>query len=354
MAGEDTSDPGPYRAPVWLAGGHAQTMWAPLARRPSVDYRRERVDAPDGDVWLFDWIGDDGPGNSPVVVLFHGLEGSSGSHYAVSLMAHAGRRGWRGVVAHFRGCGGEPNRAPRAYHSGDHAEVGAMLAAVRVRAGPDAPIHAAGVSLGGSALVNWLGRAGASARALRGRAAAVSTPLDLMAAGVAIGQGANRLYTRYFLRTLKPKALALAQRHPGLIDVDRLARARSMDEFDDTVTAPLHGYEDTRDYWTRASSKPWLARVGVPTLVINARNDPFVPAASLPRPDQVSADVVLEQPDGGGHAGFVSGAFPGHHDWLARRLLAWFAGGAARAPGIMGTPAASDGIATGAPVHPDA
>ena len=325
MRVDDTGDPGPYRAPVWLAGGHAQTMWAPLARCPTVDYRRETVHAPDGDLWRFDWTAGPAADRAPVVVLFHGLEGSSRSHYAVALMAHAQRRGWRGVVAHFRGCGGEPNLRPRAYHSGDHEEVAAMLVAVRERVPPGAAVHAAGVSLGGSALINWLGRAGTAARVVVARAAAVSTPLDLVAAGAAIGQGANRLYTRYFLRTLKPKALAMARRHPGTIDIARLERARSMWDFDDVVTAPLHGFAGTRDYWTRASSKPWLARVALPTLVLNARNDPFIPAASLPGPDEVSAEVVLEQPEAGGHAGFVSGPFPGNHDWLARRLLAWFA-----------------------------
>lgn len=220
---------------------------------------------------------------------------------------------------------GEPNRKPRAYHSGDHEEIGALIQAVRERV-PHAPLYAVGVSLGGSALVNWLGRAGSDANRVLEAAAAVSTPLDLTAAGVAIGQGFNRVYTRHFLQTLKPKSLAVARRFPGLLDEARLGRVRSMYEFDDLVTAPLHGFTGTADYWRRAGSQPWLHDVAVPTLVLNARNDPFVPGASLPTVAEVSRHVVLEQPPTGGHAGFVTGPFPGRLGWLPTRLLQFFRG----------------------------
>jgi predicted alpha/beta-fold hydrolase len=317
-----------YRAPRWLAGSHLQTIGAYMLRRPAIGWQRERVEIGDGDFWLFDWLDAGMPDDAPLVVLFHGLEGSSRSHYALALAAHARDIGWRLVVPHFRGCGGEPNRLPRAYHSGDHADVGAMLAAVRARVGPDATIHAAGVSLGGSALVNWLGRHGSEAQRLVASAAAVSTPLDLMASGIAIAQGANRIYSWHFLRDLKPKALAMAARFPGLLDAARIARTRSMWAFDDAVTAPLHGFASTRDYWTRASSAPWLGGVRVPTLVINATNDPFVPAASLPDARDVAPAVVLERPRHGGHAGFAAGPFPGTLGWLPQRLLSFFARGA--------------------------
>jgi len=326
----------PYRAPAWLAGGHAQTIYPFFLARPQVAFRRERVDTPDGDFWDLDWLdaAPDAPaaagtaGPAPTVVLFHGLEGGSGSHYARALMAHLAAIGWRGVIPHFRGCGGEPNRHPRAYHSGDHEEIGAMLDAVRARIGARATggaLFAVGVSLGGSALVNWLGRAGRAAAPTVDAAAAVSTPLDLTACGIAIGQGLNRVYAWHFLWTLRPKSLAMAERFPGLLDVDRIRRARSMHDFDNVVTAPLHGFEDTVDYWHRAASKPWLRHVAVPTLVLNARNDPFVPAESLPGPAEVSADVLLEQPNGGGHVGFLSPPFPGNLSWLPRRLVQFFA-----------------------------
>jgi hypothetical protein len=216
------------------------------------------------------------------------------------------------------------NHTPRAYHSGDYEEIAAMLEAIRARVASSTPVHACGVSLGGSALLNWLGREGANAASLVSRAAAVCAPIDLMAAGRAIDRGANRIYARHFLQTLKPKALAMASRFPGLLDTDRILRVRSMWDFDDVVTSPLHGFTGTADYWTRASSKPWLRSIGLPTLVLNARNDPFVPGESLPHPHEVGSDVALEQPAGGGHTGFLTGPAPGRLDWLPRRLLAFF------------------------------
>jgi uncharacterized protein len=319
--------PAAYRSPGWLIGGHMQTIYPAFVPRPMVRYRRERLAAPDGDVWDFDWVDRDasvGNPDSPIVVLFHGLEGGSGSHYARSLMAAASAAGWRGVIPHFRGCGGELNRRPRAYHSGDHEEVGAMLAAIRARIAPTTPVYAVGVSLGGSALLNWLGRAAAEAGGTLHAAAAVSTPLDLTAAGIAIGQGVNRIYTRYFLSTLVPKGIAMARRFPGTLDEAKIRRVRTMHDFDDCVTAPLHGFAGADDYWRRASSKPWLTAIALPTLVLNALSDPFIPAASLPTAREASARVVLEQPSAGGHAGFVSGPFPGRHQWLPRRLLDFF------------------------------
>jgi len=323
-AAQPAASAAPYRAPRWLAGGHAQTIWPYRLRRRSPPVARERIETPDGDFWDFDWLDARAQPGAPVVALFHGLEGGSQSHYAGALLRALARAEWRGVVPHFRGCGGELNRLPRAYHSGDHAEVGAMLAAIRRVIAPEAPLFAVGVSLGGSALLNWLGRAGRdAARTLRG-AAAVSAPLDLMAAGIAIGRGINRVYTRHFLATLKPKSLAMATRFPDLLDATRIRRVRTLWDFDDIVTAPLHGFAGTVDYWTRASSKPWLASIAVPTLVINARNDPFIPAQSLPTQREVSACVTLEQPRHGGHAGFAAGRFPGHVDWLPARLLHYF------------------------------
>jgi len=200
-----------------------------------------------------------------------------------------------------------------------------MLEAIRRTVRHPVPLHAVGVSLGGSALLNWLGRAGSAAAHIVTSAAAVSAPLDLMAAGISIGRGVNRIYTVYFLASLKPKSLAMAKRFPGLLDAARIRRVRTMWEFDDAVTAPLHGFAGAADYWTRASSKPWLPAITVPTLVLNARNDPFIPAASLPTAREVSSAVTLEQPIHGGHVGFASGHFPGHVDWLPARLLHYFA-----------------------------
>ncbi len=318
-----SAPPGEYRAPAWLPGGHLQSIYPALLRRPRLAYWRQRIDTPDGDFVDFDWL--EGPGNesAPLVVLFHGLEGSASSHYAAALMQHVRTLGWRGVVPHFRGCSGEPNRLPRAYHSGDHAEVGWMLATIRALA-PTGPLHVVGVSLGGSALLNWLGRAAERATKLVATAAAVSAPLDLNAAGIAIEQGFSRVYSRMFQRTLVPKALTMAQRFPGMLDGVTIRRVRSMYDFDGAVTAPLHGFAGTVDYWTRASSKPWLEHIVVPTLVLNARNDPFIPARSLPGTADVGPDVLLEQPEDGGHAGFPAAPFPGNVEWLPARLIQFF------------------------------
>ncbi len=320
----------PYRAPWWLANGHAQTIYASLlAPRPHVDYRRERWDTPDGDFVDIDWVrAQDSPRppesvTAPLVVLFHGLEGSSRSHYALALMSAVTRRGWRGAVVHFRGCGGEPNRLPRAYHSGDSAEIDWILRRFCAGQG-SAPVYAAGVSLGGNVLLKWLGENARSARAVVNRAAAVSAPVDLMAAGDALGRGFNLLYTWHFLRTMKAKSLAKLARFPGLYDAASVRRARTLREFDDLVTAPVHGFAGVDDYWTRASSKPWLRHVAVPTLMINARDDPFLPRHALPDADEVSPAVALDFPDGGGHASFVHNPFPGRLDWVPHRLLEFF------------------------------
>lgn len=236
-------------------------------------------------------------------------------------MRAAQARGWHGVVSHFRGCGGAVNTLPRAYHAGDSAEVAWLLARL---ASEGRPLCAVGVSLGGNMLLKHLGEAGASAPLCA--AAAVSAPLDLAAAGRMLERGlARQLYTRMFLRTLKPASLATARRHPGLIDVRRAQASRTLREFDDAVTAPLHGFAGVEDYWARASAKPWLRQIARPTLVLNARNDPFLPATALPGPDQASAAVTLEFPAEGGHVGFASGGFPGRLDWLPQRLLDFFA-----------------------------
>ena len=238
-------------------------------------------------------------------------------------MAHAAeQRGWAFAVPHFRGCSGELNRGPRAYHSGDFEEVGWILA--RLRAQHSGPLFAVGISLGGNALLRWAQEAGNTAANTAKAVAAVSAPLDLAAAGQAIGRGFNRLaYTRMFLASMKPKALAKWQQHPGLFDRERVRQARTLFEFDDAFTAPLHGFKGTHDYWARASSKPHLHRIQIPALVVNAGNDPFVPGASLPSRHQVGKNVTLWQPPQGGHVGFPSGRFPGHLMTLPEQVLGW-------------------------------
>jgi len=309
-----------YRAPWWLPGGHAQTLYGTLFAHAKIAWKRERWDTPDGDFIDVDRL--PGSTGTPLVVLFHGLEGGSGSHYACALARELARRGWRGAVAHFRGCSGEPNRLRRAYHSGDADEIGWTLRRMRAES-KAGPLFALGISLGGNALLKWLGEDTAASQVLTA-AAAVSAPVDLMAAGDALGRGFNLVYTYHFLMTMRRKAEEKLARFPDLFDAQAMRRAGTLRAFDDVVTAPLHGFRDTDDYWTRASSKPVLPRIRVPTLLLNARNDPFMPATSLPGPSEVSAAVRLDFPEQGGHAAFVSGPFPGHIGWMPRRVTAFF------------------------------
>ena len=322
-----------YRAPAWLPGGNAQTIWAAtLARRfdgPAPRWRRERWEAPDGDFVDVDHLVCDGANPKTTaapahhLVLFHGLEGSSASQYAAAFAGIARARGWAFSVPHFRGCSGELNRAPRAYHSGDFEEIGWVLA--RLRAAHGAPLLAVGISLGGNALLRWAEEAGDSAAGTAAAVAAVCSPIDLAASGAAIDRGFNWLvYSRRFLASMKPKAMAKLKQHPGLFDGERLQAARTLFEFDDIFTAPLHGFRDTRDYWARASAKPHLHRVRIPALVLNAGNDPFVPAASLPAAGRIGP-VTLWRPDHGGHVGFPAGRFPACVTAMPQTVCDWLA-----------------------------
>ncbi|MDK9703338.1 MAG: hydrolase [Sulfuritalea sp.] len=310
-----------YIAPGWLPGSHAQTIWPLLIKGPLPRYRRERWDTPDGDFIDLDWI--DGKPGAPCLALFHGLEGSSRSHYARRLMHAAAGRGWHGVVVHFRGCSGEPNRLPRAYHSGDSQEIDWVLRRLRARGDP--ALFAAGISLGGNALLKWLAEQGRQASAVIDAAAAVSAPLDLAAANAALSSGFNLIYAQHFLRTLIPAAMSKERRFPGRIDIRRARAARTLRDFDDAVTAPLHGFAGADDYYARSSAGPLLGALRVPTLLLHAANDPFLPAAALPRRDALPSAVTFEVTRHGGHVGFVHGALPGRLDWLPQRLLAHFA-----------------------------
>jgi predicted alpha/beta-fold hydrolase len=308
-----------------------QTIWSAKFAHPldgpPLSFERQRWTTPDADFIDVDVLpaaaaATAGRPAHPMVVMFHGLEGSSGSHYAQALGAWCRARGLALAVPHFRGCSGELNLAPRAYHSGDFEEIGWILGQMRQRFG--APLVALGVSLGGNALLRWAQEAGDSAGRLVNAVASVCAPLDLTAAGLNLGQGFNRwVYTRMFLNTLKPKALAKWRQHPGLFDRVRMLASRSLYEFDDVVTGPLHGFSGVDDYWHRASAKPHLHRIRVPALVVNALNDPFVPAHSLPAQCELGDMVQLWQPAHGGHVGFSAGRFPGHLRTVPDTVAGW-------------------------------
>ena len=356
-------DTSPCPVPRWLPDAHSQTIWSAfVAHHHHIAFVRDRVDAPAGDFVDFDWTGpglfphkraDGQPlentapiGNgktaaarwmlpsdwralpqtpeTPALILFHGLEGGSKSRYAQAIAHYFRARGWIVVVAHFRGCSGSPNRLARAYFSGDSEEVGFMLDLARSRV-PHAKWFAAGVSLGGNALLKYIGEQGEQLKGIHA-AAGVSVPLDLVAGGNRLSKGLfNRhVYSAHFLRTMKYKVIEKARRFPGTIDVMRISNARDLRDFDDAYTAPMHGFKNALDYWTRASAKPLLGSITVPTLVLNALNDPFMPASALPKIKDCSPAVLLHQPAQGGHAGFPTGDFPGHLGWLPQRLARFF------------------------------
>jgi uncharacterized protein len=319
---DDASLAGTFRSPWWLRGAHLQTIVpALLAPRARVSYARDRWDTPDDDFIDVDHAEPRTAPAGAILVVFHGLESGTHARYVRGLVRAANDIGWAGVAPHFRGCGGTMNVAPRFYHSGDSDEVDWILRRV-VDEARGVPVVAAGISLGGNMLLKWLGERGESARAVVVAAAAISAPLDLVAGGESLGQGFNRFYSWLFLRTLKAKSRAKLVQHEGLFDRSRMEAARTLHTFDDVVTGPVHGFADAIDYWTRSSSKPLLRRIAVPTLVLNARNDPFLPASALPGADEVSRNVLLEFPADGGHVGFVD-AGPDGAEWMPRHVVSF-------------------------------
>jgi predicted alpha/beta-fold hydrolase len=269
-----------------------------------------------------DWLTAGTPGEAPLVLVLHGLEGSSSSHYARGLLRGAGRLGLRSAVLHFRSCSGEVNRLPRLYHSGETTDLEWVID--RLRKHSDAPIGLVGISLGGNVALKWLGERGEGAPPEVAAAVAISTPFDLSACASVLDRGFNRaVYTESFLRTMKAKIRAKAHLYDGRFDLPGVLRSRTFREYDRLFTAPLNGFADEQDYWARASSGPYLERIRRPTLLISAENDPFMPAASLPRAAVgrsrwLEAAFVAQ----GGHAGFLDGPL-GRSSWAERRALAF-------------------------------
>ncbi|MFO7641669.1 MAG: hydrolase [Candidatus Competibacteraceae bacterium] len=309
--------PSAFRPAWWLSSPHAQTLWPVLCRRrPRPPLRRERLELPDGDFLDLDWtLGERGP----LVLVLHGLEGSSASHYALGLLATLVRQGWRGVVMHFRGCGGQPNRLARGYCAADTADIAYLVDWLRERE-PTAPLAAIGYSLGGNALLKWLGETGAAAPLHA--AVAVSVPFLLDHTARRLRTGWSRLYQHHLLRALKRSYRnKFLQRPDAPVPLKDLRDLRDFYAFDDRVTAPLHGYADFHDYYARASCRPYLRRIRVPTLILHALDDPFMRPETAPTADELSPSVRLELSPHGGHVGFVAGRWPWRAEyWLERRI----------------------------------
>lgn len=321
----------PFASAWWLPGGHLQTLWNPFCRRaPTLQRRRERLWLADGDFIDLDWHGPHDP-HAPLALVLHGLTGSSNSHYVRGLQQRLDAQGWASAAVNWRGCSGEPNLLPRSYHSGasdDLAEVIAHMQAAR----PLAPLHAVGYSLGGNVLLKYLGEAGADTPLQS--AVAVSVPFRLDQCADRIGLGFSRVYEAHFLREMvayvKGKQRLFTQQGAGehLSALQRLGSLEGMRtfwDFDGRFTAPLHGYADATDYYRRASSRYFLPDIRIPTLLIQAEDDPFVFRHSVPEPDELSATTTLELHRNGGHVGFVEGSplKPGYY--LERRIPGWLA-----------------------------
>ena len=316
-----------YRPAWWVPGGHAQTLWGKFFRpRPALPTRLERWDTPDGDfIDIHRLKGDPG---APRLLFLHGLEGTVRSHYVAGFFAEAQRRRWAADLLIFRGCGEEPNRAPRFYHSGETSDLAFALDRVRSEF-PETPIVLAGVSLGGNVLLKFLGESATSLPRAVVAAAAISVPFDLERSCRFIQQGFSKVYDRHFLRTLREKALAKLDRFPGLFDRAALERAGSIFDFDDVVTAPVHGFADAHDYYSRSSSLGFVGRIRIPTLLLSAIDDPFLPPAVLDEVRTIADTnprLTVEFTTRGGHVGFVAGRFPWrpfyYAEWRACEFLA--------------------------------
>lgn len=309
-----------YRPAWWVRGGHAQTLWGKFFRsRPAFPTRLERWATPDDDFIELHRLS--GKPGAPRLFFLHGLEGTVRSHYVAGFFGEALERGWAADLLLFRGCGTEPNLAPRFYHSGDTGDLAFALDQV-IAEDPETPIVLAGVSLGGNVLLKYLGERGRSVPAQIVGAAAVSVPFDLERGARHISRGFSRIYDRHFLRTLRQKAFAKLERFPDLFDRTELERAESIYEFDDAVTAPVHGFVDAHDYYAKSSSLGWIGRIRTPTLLLSAIDDPFLPSVVLDEVRAIArdnADLSLEFTEHGGHVGFVGGSVP----WRPRYYAEW-------------------------------
>lgn len=291
----------------WLPDPHSQTLWGKFCRRtplPSTGFL-ERWDTPDGD--FLDLFRVPAPPGAPRLLVLHGLEGTIRSHYARGILGRAAAAGWAADLLIFRGCGDEPNRAPRFYHSGETGDLGFVVDRISAEQ-PGSPLFMVGYSLGGNVLLKWLGEAGVQLPGHVRAAAAVSVPFDLEAGASYLGRGFSRIYERHFLHTLKRKAMEKLNRFPGLFDAEALRGVTSIVGFDEVVTAPIHGFADAHDYYQRSSALRFLPNISLPTMLLSAFDDPFLPPAIL----REAAAVAGRNPHlttvfsaRGGHVGFV-------------------------------------------------
>ena len=307
-----------YAPAPWLPGPHLPTLWAALCRAPAaLSLEFERFELADGDFLDLAWTADN---HGPTVLILHGLEGSHRSPYVRAMLAALAAAGYRGVLMHFRGCSGAPNRLPRSYHSGDTADTAAVVDLITGRQGRP-PFAIVAYSLGGNVLLKWLGETGAACPLTT--AVAVSVPFDLAACADRLAQGASRFYQWYLVRSMQARFTAKFGAHGNPLGIADVRALDSFWRFDDAVTAPLHGFRDVHEYYARASCRQYLHDVAVNTLILHAEDDPFVPASAIPQAMELARPISLELAAHGGHVGFVSGLVPGRaRYWLESRIIA--------------------------------
>lgn len=304
-----------FKPARWLRNRHLQTVIPNiLYPSPRVNVRRERLELRDGDFIDVDWtLGTDGP----IIVVLHGLEGSIKSRYASRIMHRIHALGYRGALLHFRGCSGEPNRLPIGYHSGFTQDLEYFTGLLKQRE-PRTPLAAVGYSLGGNVLLKWLGESPSTSRLVTG--VAVSVPFDLADASRIIERGTSRIYKWSLLRRMRQSSIRKFKHVRAPFPLPDIGPIRTFRDFDDKLTAPLHGYRDADDYYLRCSSRFFLRDILVPTLILHAIDDPFMSRASVPREDELSTAVTLELSAWGGHVGFVNGTLLRPRFWLTDRI----------------------------------
>jgi predicted alpha/beta-fold hydrolase len=311
----------------WLPGPHLPTLFAKFFRTVALPATlREKWPLDDGDALSIERLR--GRLDAPRLVLFHGLEGGTHSAYARGFLQQARARGWAADLVLWRTCDGQPvNAVHRAYHSGASDDAEFVINRL-LREDPNRPLLLAGVSLGGNVLLKWLGERGSDVHPAILGAVAISVPFDLAAASRKLERGFSRIYSRFFLKSLKAKTLAKLERFPGLLEQAAVERVRTLWEFDDAVTGPIHGFESARDYYERSSSIRFLERIRVPTLLVNAEDDPFLPRMVLDEVSRIASlnpHLTLAFPARGGHAGFVGGRYPWAASfWMEGYVMDWF------------------------------
>lgn len=306
----------------WLKHAHLQTIFAkylsPKFKQKTV---AEIFPLADGDEIQLNWMQPSKvAADAPLVVLLHGLAGDINSHYIQVMLAQCRQLRWPAVLIHFRGCNGQPNKLPRAYHSGDTADFSAVITEIGQRF-PEQKIVAVGYSLGANVLLKYCGEQ--SSTNPLAAAVAVCPPLDLSACANRINQGSSRIYQRYLLGRLKRSTALKLKQFPNFpipLTLKKLRQVRDLEQFDDNFTAPIHGFTSAQDYYQKASGKAFLQHISIPTLIIHAKDDPFLSDAVIPTPDELNQHIHYELSQGGGHVGFISGTIFKPTFWLTQRI----------------------------------